>query len=289
MARISDLLDRGRAFSIELWPPRSETAERRLEAALAELEPLRPTFTSITYGAGGSTRERTHDLVVRLQHQSSMTAMAHLTCAAHRRDQLEDILVRYRDAGVENILALHGDPPLDADSDLPDGDLHHALELVELARSVAPFCVAVAAHPEGHPRAPDRATDRRHTALKLEAADFAITQFFFRLEDYLDLVESLSALGVDKPVIPGLMPITSVRTVSKMCELSGTEVPRSVTDRLDPVADQPEEVRRIGVEVATELGQKLLAEGVPGLHFYTMNQAAATKEIYTNLGLGPSA
>jgi methylenetetrahydrofolate reductase (NADPH) len=288
MARISDLLDGGRAFSIELWPPRSETAERRLEAALSELEPLRPTFTSITYGAGGSTRERTHDLVVRLQHESSMTAMAHLTCAAHRREQLEEILVRYRDAGVENILALHGDPPLDADSDLPDGDLRYALDLVELARSVAPFCVAVAAHPEGHPGAPDRATDRRRTALKLEAADFAITQFFFRLEDYLDLVESLSALGVDKPVIPGIMPITSVRTVSKMCELSGTEVPRSVTDRLEPVADQPEEVRRIGVEVATELGQKLLAEGVPGLHFYTMNQAAATREIYTNLGLGPA-
>jgi methylenetetrahydrofolate reductase (NADPH) len=288
MARISDLLDRGRAFSIELWPPRSETAERRLEAALAELEPLGPTFTSITYGAGGSTRERTHDLVVRLQHESSMTAMAHLTCAAHRREQLEEILVRYRDAGVENILALHGDPPLDAGSDLPDGDLRYALDLVELARSVAPFCVAVAAHPEGHPRAPDRTTDRRRTALKLEAADFAITQFFFRLEDYLDLIESLSALGVDKPVIPGIMPITSVRTVSKMCELSGTEVPRSVTDRLEPVADQPEEVRRIGVEVATELGQKLLAEGVPGLHFYTMNQAAATREIYANLGLGPA-
>jgi methylenetetrahydrofolate reductase (NADPH) len=217
-----------------------------------------------------------------------MTAMAHLTCAAHRREQLEDVLVRYRDAGVENILALHGDPPLDADSDLPDGDLRYALDLVELARSVSPFCVAVAAHPEGHPRAPDRATDRRHTALKLEVADFAITQFFFHLEDYLDLVESLSALGVDKPVIPGIMPITSVRTVSRMCELSGTEVPRSVTDRLEPVADQPDEVRRIGVEVATELGQKLLAEGVPGLHFYTMNQAAATREIYANLGLGPA-
>ncbi len=289
MARISDLLQRGRTFSIELWPPRSETAERRLEAALAELAPLRPAFTSITYGAGGSTRERTHDLVVRLQHESSMTAMAHLTCAAHRREQLEDILVRYRDAGVENILALHGDPPLDADSDLPDGDLRHALDLVELARSVAPFCVAVAAHPEGHPRSPDRATDRRHTALKLEAADFAITQFFFHLEDYLDLVDSLSALGVDKPVIPGIMPITSVRTVSKMCELSGTEVPRSITDRLEPVADQPHEVRRIGVEVATELGQKLLAEGVPGLHFYTMNQAAATREISANLGLGPAS
>ena len=289
MARISDLLDEGRTFSIELWPPRSETAERRLEAALAELQPLRPTFTSITYGAGGSTRERTHDLVVRLQRESSMTAMAHLTCAAHRREQLEDVLIRYRDAGVENILALHGDPPLDADSDLPDGDLRYALDLVELARSVAPFCVAVAAHPEGHPRAPDRATDRRRTALKLEVADFAITQFFFHLEDYLDLVDSLSALGVDKPVIPGIMPITSVRTVSKMCELSGTEVPRAVTDRLEPVADQPDEVRRIGVEVATELGQKLLAEGVPGLHFYTMNQAAATREISDNLGLGPAA
>ncbi len=288
MTRISDLLDEGRSFSIELWPPRTETAERRLEEVLVELEPLAPTFTSITYGAGGSTRERTHDLVVRLQHHSSMTPMAHLTCAEHGRAELEQILARYRNAGVENILALHGDPPLDSGAELFEGELNHALDLVELVREVGDFCVAVAAHPEGHPRSPDLVTDRRFLAAKLEAADFAITQFFFRVEDYLNMVDQLSALGVDKRILPGIMPITSFKTVAKMAQMSGTEVPPALVKRLEPVADQPDEVRRIGVEVATELADKLLAEGVPGLHVYTMNQSRATREIYDNLGLGGS-
>ncbi|MGH9208322.1 MAG: methylenetetrahydrofolate reductase [Acidimicrobiales bacterium] len=271
-------------FSIELLPPRSEAAERRLEQVLVELEPLHPLFTSITYGAGGSTRERTHELVVRLRHHSPMTPMAHLVCAEHTRGDLDAILSRYRAADVDNILALHGDPPLDAVADQPEGELRHALDLVELAREVGDFCIAVAAHPEGHPRSPDLATDRRFLAAKLDAADFAITQFFFHPQDYLQMVEDLAALGVDKPVIPGIMPITSYKTVAKMAQLSGTEVPVALRNRLEAVADQPEEVARIGVEVATDLGDKLLAEGVPGLHVYTRNQAQATKEIHSNLG-----
>jgi methylenetetrahydrofolate reductase (NADPH) len=285
MARINQLLSSGECFSIELWPPRTEAAEAKLEHALIELAQLRPAFVSITYGAGGSTRERTHELVLHMERVVPVTAMAHLTCAAHRREELREILVRYAEAGIENVLALRGDPPLAADGPLPEGDLQHAIELVELARDVGDFCVAVAAHPETHPDAPDSESDRRRLAEKLRLADFAITQFFFRVESYLELVEWLSAHGVDKPVIPGIMPITNVRTVRRMAELSGCEVPAAIAARIDAVADRPEEVHKIGVEVALELCQKLLAEGVPGLHFYTMNQSAATKEIYTHLGL----
>lgn len=285
MARIDAVLAAGECFSIELWPPRSEAAEARLERALVELAELRPGFVSITYGAGGSTRERTHDLVLHLEREIPVTSMAHLTCAAHTRAELREILERYAEAGIENVLALRGDPPLAADGPLPEGDLHHAIELVELAREVGGLCVAVAAHPETHPDAADQESDRRRLADKLGLADFAITQFFFRIESYLELVEWLSTHGVDKPVIPGIMPITNVRTVRRMAELSGCEVPRSIAARIDAVADRPEEVLKIGVEIATELCQKLLAEGVPGLHFYTMNQSAATREIYAHLGL----
>lgn len=287
MPRISELLAQGRTFSVELFPPKTEAAAANLERVLTELDPLGLSFTSITYGAGGTTRERTHELVTRLRHHSSMNPMAHLTCAAHRRTDLAAILARYREAEVENILAIRGDPPLDALAGLPETELENAVELVELARSVGDFCVGVAAHPEGHPRSPDLATDRRLLAAKLEVADFAVTQFFFRVEAYLEMVETLSALGVDKPVLPGIMPITSLSGVARMAQLSGAEVPAPLVRRLEDVGDRPEEVRRIGVEVATELGQKLLAEGVPGLHVYAMNQSAATREIQANLGIQP--
>jgi methylenetetrahydrofolate reductase (NADPH) len=282
---ISEALARGRCFSIELWPPRTPASEQRLEEVLADRAPLHPTFASITYGAGGSTRERTHDLVVRLQREGAITPMAHLVCAAHSRSELTDILTRYREEGVDNVLALRGDPPLDSDQDLAAGELAHAIELAELAKQVGPFCVAVAAHPEGHPEAPDIASDRRRLAQKMEVADFAITQFFFSKDDYWRLVDDLAALGVDKPVIPGIMPITNVRTLTRMAELSGAKVPESIAERVEAVADRPDEVRRIGVEVALELASELLADQVPGLHLYTMNQSAATLEIARELGL----
>lgn len=287
MTRVTDLLGRKRCVSIELWPPRNEQAERRLESALGELLQIAPDFCSITYGAGGSTRERTHDLVVRLRQDGVVEPMAHLVCAAHRRDELVEILERYRDAGIENLLVLRGDPPLFAEAPLPPGDLRHAVELVRLAKDIGDFCVAVAAHPESHPDSPDRASDRRHLAEKLEVADLAITQFFFCVEDYLDLVDELDHLGCAKPVVPGVMPITNARTVDHMAELAGCVVPRSVADRIAAAGDQPGEVRRIGIEIATTLCEKLLAEGVPGLHFYTMNQSRATLEICANLGLAP--
>ena len=286
MTRISELFAEGTTLSVEMWPPRNEVAEARLEAALAEIESvLAPAFYSITYGAGGSTRERTHDLVVRLRNEVDGTAMAHLVCAAHSRAELTEILGRYQAAGVENILALKGDPPLGAEESLRAGELAYAAELVELAKSVGDFCVAVAAHPEGHPSSPDLASDRRWLAAKLEAADFAITQFFFRSQDYFSLVEELAARGIDKPVLPGIMPITNPRTLAKMAEMSGSAIPEELARRIDEAAGEPGEVLRIGVEVATNLGNELLEGGAPGLHFYTMNASAATVAVCRNLGI----
>ncbi len=268
---------------MELWPPRSHDAQERLENVLTELYPLHPTFTSITYGAGGSTRERTHDLVVRIAREGLITPMAHLVCAAHSRSELVDILVRYRDEGINNVLALMGDPPLDATAPLEQGELAHAIDLVELAKEVGDFCVAVAAHPEGHPLSPDIRSDRDYLARKMKVSDFAITQFFFNADHYFRLVDDLAERGIEKPILPGIMPITKVRTVYKMAELSGTEVPSELAGRIERVAGNPDDVRKIGVEVAIDLARRLIAGGVPGLHFYTMNESAATIEIVNSL------
>ena len=285
MAHIADLLAQGRTVSFEFFPPKTEQAQITLEMTLQELEFLKPSFVSVTYGAGGATRERTHDLVVSINRTTTMTAMAHLTCAAHTRAELREIVGRYHEAGVENILALGGDPP--ANLDLPPGELRYACELVELVQAEGPFTVGVAAHPELHPSSPDRASDRDQLAAKLRQADFAITQFFFRPGDYVTMVEELAERGVDKPVIPGVMPITNLSSVQRMAQLSGAAVPPEVVARLEAVADDPEEVRRVGVEMATELCQELLEAGAPGLHFYTLNRSTATREIHGNLGLSP--
>jgi len=284
MARIDDLLATGRTFSFEFFPPRNVEEQARLVRALRALEPLEPSFVSVTYRGGRWSREHTHAVVAGMLNTTTLTPMAHLTCVVHSRLELVEILVDYRRAGVENVLALGGDPAPEDEAGY--AELRYAIELAELARAVGGFSVGVAAHPEGHPRSPDMAVDRDHLAAKMALADFAITQFFFRLEDYLGLVEDLAARGVDKPVIPGIMPITSLGSVSRMASLSGAAVPPEVVARFDGFED-PADVRRIGIDVATELCQKLLAENVPGLHFYTLNMSSATRQIYQNLGLGP--
>src|SRR5581483_3798970 len=240
-ATVGALLAAGTTYSFEFFPPKDDTAEAQLAATLSELEPLRPSFVSITYGAGGSTRDRTHDLVVDILRRTAMTPMAHLTCVGHSRTELTEILERYARDGVRNVLALRGDPP--AAGAVPAGDLGHALELVELARELGPFSVGVAAHPEGHPQSPDRAADRRNLAAKLARADFAVTQFFFRCEDYVALVDDLAALGVDKPVIPGIMPVTNVAQIERFAALSGAEVPARLRTRLQAAAGDAAEVR----------------------------------------------
>ena len=281
--KINEILKTGPSFSFEFFPPRDEKMEGVLAQTLRDLEPLQPSYVSVTYGAGGTTRERTHDLVVAINGDTSMTAMAHLTCAAHTRIELVDIVARYREAGIDNILALGGDPPKDLD--LPPGELHYAVELVELIREVGDFSVGVAAHPEPHPRSPNRESDRRHTAEKLRAADFAITQFFFDPAHYFDLVDSLRALGVDKPVIAGIMPVTSLASIKRMAEMQGSEFPQWLAEKLHAVGDDPAAVRAVGIAEATRLCAALLEGGAPGLHFYTLNRSTATREIYENLGL----
>ncbi|MGH9024018.1 MAG: methylenetetrahydrofolate reductase, partial [Acidimicrobiia bacterium] len=228
-------------------------------------------------------RERTHELVVEILRRGSMTPMAHLTCGGHRRDELVEILERYAAAGIDNVLALRGDPPSDLDASA--GELRNARDLVELAREVGSFSIGVAAHPEGHPGSPDLSSDRRHLAEKLRLADFAITQFFFRLDDYLRLVDSLERLGVDKPVVPGIMPVTNLAQVERFAQMSGSALPAALVERLSAAAGDPAEVRRVGVGIATELCAALLDAGAPGLHFYTLNRSTATQEIHARLGL----
>jgi len=288
VARISDLLrdvpSTGPTASFEFFPPRTDDGERNLRDALNELEPLGPSFVSVTYGAGGSTRDRTHRIVVDLLEHTTMTPMAHLTSVSHTRAELRDLLERYRDAGVQNILALRGDPPKDE----PEArhELAHAIELVELAREVGgdQFAIGVAAHPEGHPLSPTPEVDRRHLAAKLRAADFAITQFFFSARDYVRMMEELDTLGCDRPVVPGIMPVTNLGQIRRFAELSGAAFPDALAERFVAAADGAE-VRRIGVELATQLCQELLDAGAPGLHFYTLNRSRATREIHANLAL----
>jgi methylenetetrahydrofolate reductase (NADPH) len=283
MATVVERIGAGRFVSFELWPPRSAEAASALEAALDELAGLGPSFVAITYGAGGSTRERTHDLVVRLV-DSPMLPLAHLTCAAHGRAELVDLMRRYRRAGVDNLLALHGDPPLSASEALPAGDLRYAVDLVRLARDLGFPGVGVALHPEGHPAATSRQADWEHQAAKLREADFGLTQFFHRADDYFALVEQMRARGADAPIVPGVMPITNVRQVERMAAMSGTSIPDELGEKLLAVADRPDLVRRVGVEQATLLCRRLLDGGAPGLHFFTMNRAAATVEVCANLG-----
>lgn len=285
MTRIADLLAAGPTCSFEFFPPKDDAAARALEQTISELSVLDPSFVSVTYGAGGSTRERTRDVVINIERSIGITAMAHLTCVGHSRDELITLLDEYRAAGVANILALAGDAPADDPDALSRGEFEHAIELVELIRSQDAFSIGVAAHPEGHPRSPDLYSDRRHLADKLLLADFAITQFFFEAEPYLRLVDGLSAFGCDKPVIPGIMPVTNAAQVTRFAQLAGAEFPRHLAARFEAIADDANAVRALGVELATDLCRRLLDEGVPGLHFYTLNRSTATREIATNLGL----
>lgn len=281
--RIADLLAQGRTFSFEFFPPKTDEAQAQLAATIVDLAALKPSFFSVTYGAQGSTRTRTRDVVVELARGGSVPPMAHLTCVGHVRTEIDQLLVEYGAAGVENILALGGDLPLNGSAPGPS-DFRFALDLVEHLREHFDVSIGVAAHPEVHPRSESRETDRLHLAAKLRRADFAMTQFFFEVNHYTRLVEELSVLGVDKPVIPGIMPVTNKGQIVKMAQMSGAAIPAWLTERLEAY-DDPVDVRRVGVEVATELSNDLLAAGAPGLHFYTLNRSTATREIYSNLGL----
>ena len=284
-APVAGLLADGPTVSFEFFPPRTPEAAATLRTTIAELAPLEPSFVSVTYGAGGSTRELTHRLVVDLL-DDGINPVAHLTSVEHTVDELTAIVAGYRDAGVRNVLALRGDAPAGVDE--PLRALEHAIDLVQLVRAVAGpgTSVGVAAHPEGHPEATSVAEDRQHLAAKLEAADFAVTQFFFAAEDYLRLVEDLDALDCRRPVLPGIMPVTNLAQIERFAALSGATFPTWLAERLRAVGDDPAAVRAVGVEVATELCADLMDAGAPGLHFYTLNRSTATREVAANLGIG---
>ncbi len=285
MVRIPTLLEKGRTLSFEFFPPKTSGAHMTLGRTVAELEVLRPDFVSITYGAGGSDRHRTGDVVEWMRVETPWVPMPHLTCRGHSRADVAALLDNYQQIGIENILALGGDPPADGRDEA--GDYHYAIELLEDVVAAGCFAVGVAAHPEVHPRSPDRVTDRRHLADKLSIADFALTQFFFEVEHWVRLVDELSALGVDKPVLPGIMPITNKAQIKRMADMSGAALPTWLAERLD-ATDDPAEVRKIGIDVATQLCSDLVDAGTPGLHLYALNRPDSVIAICENLGLARS-
>ena len=284
-APVAALIAEGPTVSFEFFPPRTPEAAATLRTTIAELAPLDPSFVSVTYGAGGSTRELTHRLVVDLLGDG-INPVAHLTAVEHTVEELTGIVAGYRDAGVRNVLALRGDAPADVEE--PMRALEHAIDLVHLVRDVAGqgTSIGVAAHPEGHPAATSLADDRRHLAAKLEAADFAVTQFFFAAEEWERLVDDLVALDCTRPVLPGIMPVTNLAQIERFAALSGATFPTWLAERLQAVGDDPAAVRAVGVEVATELCADLMDAGAPGLHFYTLNRSTATREVAANLGIG---
>jgi methylenetetrahydrofolate reductase (NADPH) len=285
---IAELLRAGErpTFSFEFFPPKDDLGAEQLWRTIGLLRPLGPDFVSVTYGASGSTRQRTLDVTARLARETELRTMGHLTCASQPVSELKATLDRYAADGVKHILAIRGDMP--GGPTVPwephPAGLRNATELVRLVKSQGDFCVGVAAFCDPHPASKDPALDAQILLDKQAAgAEFAITQLFFRPESYIELVERVRALGCTLPIIPGIMPITQIGQTTRFAELSGAPIPEAILQRLHAVADDPASVREVGTEIADELSHALLAAGAPGLHFFTQNRSVATRAIWAGL------
>lgn len=278
----------GASFSFEFFPPKTPEGLQHLWDAIRRLEPLQPTLVSVTYGAGGGTRDKTVEITHQIARDTTLTPMAHLTCVGSTVAELRTVIAAYADAGVHHVLALRGDPsggPAAPWTSTPGG-LEHADELVSLIASLGEFSIGVAAFPDVHPSSPSLEFDVQVLKAKQDrGADFAMTQMFFDVDSYFRLVDAAQTAGVTMPIIPGVMPVTNIRQVERFAELSGTALPAQMVGEFEAVANNPQDVVELGVEHAARLCAKLLQGGAPGLHFYTLNRSFSTLRVYRDLGL----
>jgi methylenetetrahydrofolate reductase (NADPH) len=290
--KIRDLFpSQPQTFSFEFFPPRSDDEVAALFTRAQELKALGPGFISVTYGAGGSTRQQTFDLVQRMQTELGLVAMAHLTCVGHSQEDLRGILGELQQRGIDNLMCLRGDPPRGQSHFVPTpGGFTHAYELVSLARTMGDFCIGVAGYPETHPECPDQQRDLEHLKAKVDSgADFVTTQLFFDSRDYFTFCHRARQLGITTRIIPGIMPITNYRQIVRFTQLCGATIPAVLQQRLEPLADDPQATLEIGVEWACRQCEELLTGGAPGIHFYTLNRSLATQRIFAYLRKTPVA
>ncbi len=274
-----------REFSFEFFPPKNEQGEQRLWAAVEKLAPLQPDYVSVTFGAGGSTRERTFQTVDDIRLKAGLEAAPHLSCIGSERGEIEKILTRYRSHGIRRIVALRGDVPAEEDAFKPGG-FRHANELVGFVRSYGGFDITVAAYPEFHPETPLPEQDMANFVRKVNAgADKAITQYFFNNDAYYRFVDDVTARGVSVPIVVGLMPIANFAQIDRFSSLCGADIPRWIRLRMEAYGDDTKSQQQLGIEIATRQAEALLQNGAPGIHFYTLNRAGPTVAVWRNLGL----
>ncbi len=284
--KIKAILEKVRpSFSFEFFPPKDNEGFDKLFTTITQLKPCQPTYVSVTFGAGGSTRTKTIDLVGRIKNEIGLESMAHLTCVGSDKDYIAAILDTLQAQGIQNVLALRGDPPQGQEKfEKPENGFAYANELVAFIRANYDFCIGVAGYPEGHIECPDKKADLDHLKRKVDAgADFIVTQLFFDNRYYFDFIDRAQNLGIQIPIIPGIMPILNVKQVQRFTKMCGSTIPALLMERLEAVQDDPETVRQLGIDHAAEQCEHLLQEGAPGIHFYTLNRSNATLKILESL------